>query len=77
MSKINCFEDIESWKLARKLANELFIKSKFGEFKKDFRFRSQILSASGSIMDNIAEGFERNGSSEFKQFLSIAKGSAG
>lgn len=77
MSKISCFEDIESWKLARKLTKEIFKKSKENDFSKDFRFKNQILSASGSIMDNIAEGFERNGSSEFKQFLSIAKGSAG
>lgn len=77
MSKIERFEDILSWQLSRKLAKEIFQISKEGEFRKDYRFRSQILAASGSIMDNIAEGFERGGSNEFKQFLSIAKGSAG
>lgn len=77
MSKIKRFEDIESWQIARKLTKTVFSLSKIGEFNKDYRFKSQILSASGSIMDNIAEGYERGGSAEFKQFLSIAKGSSG
>jgi len=77
MSTFNRFEDIEAWQLARSLCKEIYHLTFDGMFAKDFALRDQIRRASGSVMDNIAEGFERDGANEFKQFLSIAKGSAG
>jgi four helix bundle protein len=77
MATINRFEDLEIWQEARKLAKEVHIISLETDLKSDFRFKDQIKSSSGSVMDNIAEGFERDGNLEFRQFLSIAKGSAG
>lgn len=75
--KIECFEDIESWKKARELTNLIYRHSKRGEFARDFGLRDQIRRASTSIMSNIAEGFERGGDKEFLQFLPTAKGSCG
>lgn len=77
MASIKCFEDIESWQMARELDREVFSKTRQADFARDFKLRNQILGSSGSIMDNIAEGFERNGNKEFLQFLSISKASCG
>ena len=74
---INRFEDLEIWKEARVLSSIVKSFTDCSPFCADFRFRDQIKSASGSIMDNIAEGFERDGNKEFLQFLSISKGSCG
>lgn len=77
MSKINTFEEIQAWQKARELTRVIYIVSSKNSFIKDFGLRDQIRRASVSILSNIAEGFERNGSKEFLHFLSIAKGSAG
>jgi len=77
MATINRFEDLEIWKEARRLAKEVHLIAIHTELRSDLRFKNQIKASSGSVMDNIAEGFERDGNLEFRQFLSIAKGSAG
>jgi four helix bundle protein len=77
MATIRKFEDMEVWQLARVLANKIYELTLEGTFAKDYKLRDQINASSGSIMDNIAEGFERDGTREFVQFLAIAKGSAG
>jgi four helix bundle protein len=76
MATFRRFEQIEAWQKARELTNDIYSVTKRGLFSKDFELRAQIRSASVSIMSNIAEGFERNGTAEFVQFLAIAKGSA-
>ena len=77
MATYKRFEDLPIWQDARIFAKQVFEASKKGEFSKEFRLCSQIRASSGSIMDNIAEGFERDGNGEFKQYLYIAKGSCG
>lgn len=77
MSKIENFEDLEIWQKARKICNKIFEIRERTQLKSDYRLYDQINASSGSIMDNIAEGFERNGNKEFIQFLSIAKASCG
>lgn len=71
---IERFEDIIAWQKAKDLTIQIY--ALFGD-SKDFGFRDQIQSASVSIMNNIAEGFERKSNNEFKYFLYVAKGSCG
>ncbi len=77
MATITKFEDLEIWKEARRLSLVIFQYSQKDFFAKDFRFKDQIRAAAGSIMDNIAEGFERSSRLEFINFLSYSKGSCG
>jgi four helix bundle protein len=77
MATITHFEDIECWKKGRELARRVYQLSEVGKFARDFGFRDQIRRAAVSIPSNIAEGFERDGNKEFRQYLYIAKGSAG
>ena len=75
MATINRFEELDIWKEARRLAVVIHKSTLETNLKTDFKLKEQIKAASGT--DNIAEGFERDGNLEFRQFLSIAKGSAG
>ncbi len=77
MAKIERFEDIEAWKKARELTKIIYEVTSQGKIAADFSLRDQLRRASMSIMANIAEGFEREGNKEFRQFLAMAKGSVG
>ena len=77
MGTFQKFEDLIAWQKARLLCQVINDFTNKELFAKDFKLVSQIKSSSGSAMDNIAEGFERGGNKEFKQFLFISKGSAG
>lgn len=77
MATIERFEQIISWKESRELNNVIEKLIDCGRFKNSYRLINQIEGSVGSIMDNIAEGFERGGNKEFIQFLYVAKGSCG
>jgi hypothetical protein len=77
MAKIERFEDIDAWKKARELTKIIYEVSAQGKIAADFSLKDQLRRASASIMANVAEGFEREGNKEFRQFLAMAKGSVG
>lgn len=70
--KFDRFEDIKAWQKAKELTKIIYHTF---EKSKDFAFKGQIERASVSIMNNIAEGFERQTNNEFKYFLYVSKGS--
>ncbi len=77
MATIKKFEDLEIWQIARELHLNIFnLTESIPSLAKDFELKDQIRRSSGSVMDNIAEGFGRSSRLEFIQFLSIAKASA-
>jgi four helix bundle protein len=77
MTTFQSFTEIEAWQKARELTRVVYRVSNQGSFSKDFGLRDQIRRAVVSVMSNIAEGFERNGTAKFVQFLAVAKGSVG
>ncbi len=73
--KIEKFEDLIAWQKARELTREVYKLTRQEPFCRDFGLSNQIQRSAVSAMSNIAEGFERGSSSEFHQFIVIAKAS--
>ena len=77
MAKIEKFEDLEIWNISRDICKDIEILFETTSLGKRYALKDQMDRSSGSIMDNISEGFERNGNREFINFLSYSKGSCG
>ena len=77
MPTVQKFEELEVWQLARELSRKIYPLTFVDPIAKDFRYKDQLRGSCGSIMDNIAEGFERGSKLEFINLLTIAKGEAG
>jgi len=75
MASIKNFEELDCWQSSRDLNKMIYRFTLNQDFSRDFSLVNQIRSSSGSVMDNIAEGFDRGGNKEFNQFLSISRGS--
>ena len=71
--RIDRFEDVEAWQLARELACKVYGLTRKTDFSRDFGLRGQIQNAAGSSMHNIAEGFDSESNPEFVRFLRYAK----
>jgi four helix bundle protein len=76
LAKITRFEDLQSWKKARGLANAIYDRTSHPGFARDQRLCHQIQDSAGSVMHNIAEGFDSGTNPEFVRFLKIARRSA-
>jgi len=77
MATITKFEDLEVWQLARELSKDIYSLTFIEPIKNDFRLKDQMWGSAGSIIDNIAEGFERSGKLEFINSLGYSKGEVG
>jgi four helix bundle protein len=76
MTAIKNFEDLQAWQKGRKLAGYVYGLARIEKFSHDFGLRNQICEAAGSVMHNIAEGFEYGTDPEFARFLKMARRSA-
>ena|SRR6476469_10993893 len=73
--RVQSFEDLVAWQKARTLARTIYDVTRRREFGRDYALAGQMQRAASSIMANIAEGFDREGPTEFHRFVGVARGS--
>lgn len=76
MTKIKNFEELQAWQKARELAGQIYGMTRKAPFSRDFGLSDQLRRSSGSVMHNIAEGFDAGSDAEFRRFLRMARRSA-
>jgi four helix bundle protein len=76
VEKSRSYRDLEVWKRSIALVTDIYGATSQFPPAENFGIEQQIRRAAVSIPSNIAEGQFRNSAKEFKQFLSIALGSA-
>lgn len=77
MAKVNRFEDLEVWQKGMQLAEDIFFVTRDEKLSREFSIKDQIIRASISISNNIAEGFEYDNRKDFIKYLRYSKGSTG
>tara|TARA_R110002049_G_scaffold26248_7_gene91579 strand:- start:1243 stop:1632 length:390 start_codon:yes stop_codon:yes gene_type:complete len=73
MAHHQSFENLEVYKEASAFCDDIWEIIINTPLNKDYKLRKQINGSSGSIMDNIAEGFGRGGNKEFIMFLGFSR----
>ena len=77
MSNYKRFEELPCWQKSRELCQAVFELISHGKLSNDFSLKDQIWRSSGSVMDNIAEGFDDGSLKEFVRFLGYSQRSCG
>jgi four helix bundle protein len=75
VTRVERFEDVVAWQLARVLTRDIYVLTRSHDFGRDWSLASQMQRAAVSVMANVAEGFDREGSVEFHRFVTIARAS--
>jgi four helix bundle protein len=73
--RVQRFEDLIAWQKSRALARDVYEVTRSREFGRDFALAGQMQRAAVSIMANLAEGFDREGATEFHRFVSMSRAS--